>query len=269
MFLKNIFIEGIQGMGKSYLLQKISEKIPEFYVCREGDYSPADLAWCAYMTPKEYQGILNQYETLANEISANTVLEGSHYVVCYTKIITDLPGFHKNLEQYEIYNGAIPPKEFEDLIISRYRRFSGSGYLLECAIMQNILENLMLFLQYQDDEILAFYEKLFHVMHKDRFRLVYLYSDRIEDHIKIIQKERADGRGNQLWYELVMSYLASSPYGRVHGYKDFDDLTAHLAHRQRLELRIIREIFKDHARIFPAKQWETDEITDWCLHGGI
>ena len=39
-FMKNIYIEGIQGMGKSTLVNRISNAIPELHVCREGDYSP-------------------------------------------------------------------------------------------------------------------------------------------------------------------------------------------------------------------------------------
>ena len=40
---RNIFIEGIQGMGKSTLLQAIARKAPELQVCREGEYSPVEL----------------------------------------------------------------------------------------------------------------------------------------------------------------------------------------------------------------------------------
>ena len=36
---ENIFIEGLQGMGKSTLLQKIASHRPEYRVCREGEYS--------------------------------------------------------------------------------------------------------------------------------------------------------------------------------------------------------------------------------------
>ncbi len=42
--MKNVFIEGIQGMGKSTLLNRINSAVPEFHVCREGDYSPIELA---------------------------------------------------------------------------------------------------------------------------------------------------------------------------------------------------------------------------------
>lgn len=52
----------------------------------------------------------------------------------------------------------------------------------------------------------------------------------------------------------MMEYLVNSPYGKTHEYKDFDDLIAHLKHRQLVELRIIREIIGDKARIIPAKE---------------
>ena len=42
----NYFIEGLQGAGKSTLVQKLSAHLPEHTVFREGDYSPVELAWC-------------------------------------------------------------------------------------------------------------------------------------------------------------------------------------------------------------------------------
>ena len=62
--MKNIFIEGIQGMGKSTLLNAISNAIPELHVCREGDYSPIDLAWCAWMTKAEYEQMLDHFKPI-------------------------------------------------------------------------------------------------------------------------------------------------------------------------------------------------------------
>ena len=40
----NLWIEGIQGSGKSTLLQELVTMYPELKVCREGDYSPVELA---------------------------------------------------------------------------------------------------------------------------------------------------------------------------------------------------------------------------------
>ncbi len=251
--MDNIFIEGIQGMGKSTLLSEIARRRPEYRVCREGDYSPVDLAWCAWIDGEQYAGVLDRYASIRGEIEAVACREGERHIVAYTKIITDIPGFHKDLEQYEIYNGRKTQEELEQIILTRYQRFQGSGYLFECAFLQNIVEDLILFQQMSDEEILSFYQRLYAVMPREHFRLLYLYSDNIEENIGIIRKERSDHQGNQMWYSMMMEYLVQSPYGKSHGYKDFKDLIFHLRHRQQVELRIIQEVVGDRARVLPAK----------------
>lgn len=143
--MKNVFIEGIQGMGKTTLLNSISAAVPEFYVCREGDYSPIDLAWCSWMSKEEYEAVLKCYRPIQNEIRKNTVQEQEHFIVTYTKIVTYIPNFYKELEKYEVYNGRKTLQDLKKLILSRYRNFSKNGYLFECSFFQNIIEDLILF----------------------------------------------------------------------------------------------------------------------------
>lgn len=259
--MKNVFIEGIQGMGKTTLLNSMITAVPDFQVCREGDYSPVDLAWCTWMSKDEYERILKNYKPLQNEIIKNTVCEQDHFVVSYTKIITDIPDFHKELEKYEIYNGRKSLQDLKEIVFSRYRNFSKTGYLFECSFFQNMMEDLILYHQLNDDEIVEFYHELYGNIHKEQFLLLYLYSDKLEENITYIKKERCDDMGNELWYQMMLEYLIHSPYGRKHGYSVFEDMIAHLRHRQQLEMRIIREIIGDRAIILSAKDWNIDEIT--------
>lgn len=247
-------------MGKSTLLQAVADICPGLRVCREGDYSPLELAWCTWMDETEYTRVLEQYETLEKEIRANTFQEGNRYIITYTRILTDIPDFHRDLEQYEIYNGRKTLAELEQIIFTRYRRFSGTGYLSECAFLQNIVEDLILFHCLSDDEIMNFYHRFYKIAERDSFLLLYLYSADIPENIRIIQKERSDSHGNWQWYPLMLQYLASSPYGKEHDCRDFDGLISHLKHRQRLELRIVKEIIGKQAVIFPAKQWKQEDI---------
>lgn len=257
---KNIFIEGIQGTGKSTLLQAIAEKCPDLHVCREGDYSPLELAWCTWMTESEYQEAFSRYSAIEKELQDHTFREGSHYIVTYTKIITDIPGFHKDLERFEIYNGRKTLQELEDIVLTRYRQFSGTGYLSECAFLQNIVEDLILFHGLTDDEIIAFYRRLYAEIDREHFLLLYLYGEDLAESTRIISRERTDTQGNPWWYPQVLEYLENSPYGKAHGYHGFDDLIAHLSHRQQVELRILKEVVKDNAVIFPSKKWNPEEV---------
>ena len=101
----NIFVEGLQGMGKSTLLQKLSRKYPEYHVYHEGDYCPVELAWCTCMTQKEYEEALSAYPMLKEEMMRRTYREGDRYIMEYTRILTDVPDFHRDMERFEIYNG--------------------------------------------------------------------------------------------------------------------------------------------------------------------
>lgn len=264
--MKHVFIEGIQGSGKSTLAQAIHEYQPAFRICREGDYAPVELAWCTWMTKEEYEEALERYASIQEVIRQHTTREGDHYIVTYTRIITDMPGFHKDMERYEIYNGRKSLTELEEIVLSRYRQFRidpqfrDDRYLFECAFMQNIIEDLILFQQCSDDEIIEFYRRLFAEVEKEKFLLVYLYEENLEESIGNIRKERSDAQGNELWYQLMMEFLISCPYGRTKGYKDFTDLVAHLRHRQQIELRIIEEVLGECAVVLPAKKWTMEEI---------
>ena len=249
----NYFIEGIQGAGKSTLLQKLSKKFPTAGVYREGDYSPVDLAWCAYVTEEQYAGILKKYAPIEDEIKKNTVTEGAHKVISYTRVLTDIPGFHKDLERYEIYNGNRDRAAFEQIVLQRFRNWEGEDQIFECAFFQNILENEMLFFCLSDEEIMDFYRRVREMLSAKRFTVLYLEVADIAAGIEVIRRERSDEAGNELWFPMMVRYLEESPYGKQTGLAGMDGLVAHLARRQALELRILRELFPQESRVMKAK----------------
>lgn len=249
----NYFIEGIQGAGKSTLLQKLSKKFPAAGVYREGDYSPVDLAWCAYVTKEQYTGILEKYAPIGEEIKKNTVPEGAHKVISYTRVLTDIPGFHKDLEQYEIYNGNRDRAAFEQIVLQRFRNWEGKGQIFECAFFQNIVENEMLFFCLSDEEIMDFYRRVREVLSAKQFTVLYLEVADIAAGLGVIRRERSDEAGNELWFPMMVRYLEESPYGKQAGLAGMEGLVAHLARRQALELRILRELFPQESRVMKAK----------------
>lgn len=265
--MKNIFVEGIQGSGKSTLVNNISKWNSKLHVCREGDYSPVDLAWCALMTEEEYEVILEKYNSIQDEIMKNTIKEQEKYIVTYTKIITDIPGFYEDLERYEVYNGRKTLTELTEIILTRFQNFTDTGYLFECALFQNITEDLILFHMLGDEEIIAFYRQLFQYIDRKNLLLFYLYSEALEENIRVIRKERCDEDGNEVWYRMVLEYFVNSPYGKKHGCSDSEDLINHFKHRQELELRIVKEVLGEQAVILMSKGYDEERIRQLVFGG--
>lgn len=213
----NIFIEGLQGTGKSTFANHLAKRLPQYPVYREGDYSPVELAWCAYMGKEEYEDILREYASLGKEIEKNTTKEDDKYIVSYTRILAENPQFYKDMEAFEIYNGRVDFHVFCRTVMKRYRQYDGKNGIFECSFFQNAIECMMLFYEMSDESIIDFYRKAFAVMREKNFLLVYLDSEEIKDNILLIKKERTDEKGVECWFPLIMEYLKTSPYGMSKG----------------------------------------------------
>lgn len=258
--MTNIFVEGIQGAGKSTLVNQICEAVPGIKVCREGDYSPVELAWCARMAEAEYEEILKKYPTLREDIISHTVREKEYCIVMYTRIRTEQEEFYRELEGFEIYNGRRTLSEIKEIVCDRYEGFRETGYLFECAFFQNLVEDMILFHVLSDEKIMDFYREFYEKVDKEQFLLVYLYSENIPENIQIVRKERCDEEGREVWFQMIMDYFVNSPYGQKHGCSTEADLIAHFEHRQKLELAIIREILGEKAVVVPSKGYGIEEI---------
>ncbi len=251
----NYFVEGLQGSGKSTLVRTLSEKYPDYTAIREGDYSPVELAWCAYVDKDTYSGILEKYSDIRAGIEEKSFEEGDRMIVCYTKILTDIPGFHKDLEQYEIYNGRLSPEDFKEIILRRFRGWNGDKNIFECSVFQNIVEDMILFQKRSDLEIIEFYKEISEALSGKEYRIMYLRTDDIAGNIAVIRKERSDDKGNEMWFPLMMQYFDNSPYAKANGLSGTDDLLEHFRHRQELELRICREVFDGKYVILKSKDY--------------
>ena len=267
----NYFVEGLQGSGKSTLVGRLSEKYADYKVYREGDYNPTELAWCSYVSKEKYDEILEKYSGIKSMIQEKSFEENGKMVICYTQILTDVPGFHKDLEQYEIYNNRRTKEEFRRIILDRYGRWAASDAddsIFECSLFQNIIEDMTLFQVASDDEILSFYEEIRKSLERTSqsesgdaskdFKIMYLMSEDIKSNIDIIRKERSDDQGNEMWFPLMLGYFNDSPYAKKYGVSGEEEMLKHFAHRQELEMRICREIFPGKYEILKSKKY--DEI---------
>jgi len=258
--MKNIFIEGIQGTGKTTLLRLLGQQLPNYHVYWEGDYSPVELAWCSYMTEDEYHQALEKFPDLKEEFEKRTTKEDEHYIVQYTRILAENRAFYEYMEQFEIYNGRKTLEEFKRILLHRYEQFSGSRNIFECSFFQNTMEELLLYYEMSESEIIAFFEDLFaKLRHKD-FLMLYLHSEQIEENILQIKRERSDNNGNEMWYPLMLRYLNDTPYGKKHPFEGVADMAAHFKRRMQMELKVIEKVLGKQAVVLQAKEYEMEEI---------
>ena len=261
--MKNIFIEGIQGTGKTTLLRLLGQRLPGYKVFWEGDYSPVELAWCSYMTEAEYQQALEKFSDLKEEFAKWTTKEGEHFVVQYTRIMAERREFYEYMESYEIYNARRSLAEWKKILLKRYGAFKGEGNIFECSFFQNTVEELLLYYDMSEQEILDFYRELFEALREKNFVLVYLYSDEIEENVQQIKKERSDGNGNEMWYPLMLRYLNDTPYGKKHPFGGVADMAAHFKRRMDMEMKIIEKIIGEQAIVLQAKEYEIEDVVKY------
>ena len=256
----NYYIEGLQGSGKSTLVKRMSDKHPEYKVFREGDYSPIELAWCAYVSKDTYSSILKKYSDIQNEITIKSYEEDGHMIICYTQIITDIPGFHKDLEQYEIYNNRVSEESFKKIILTRLANWNTDGNIFECSLFQNIVEDMILFQNASDAEIIAFYKEIKKVLGRRDYHIVYILSEDIRPNVNVIRKERTDDQGRETWFPLMLGYFNESPYAKKNGLSGDVDMLKHFSHRQELELTICKEVFPGKYTLLKSKGYKDEDI---------
>lgn len=75
------------------------------------------------MNEEPHKDILRKYSNIRSLIENKTHTEGEYRVICYTQIITDIPGFQKELEQCEIEK----LEEAVDLLKSVVNELKGLG----------------------------------------------------------------------------------------------------------------------------------------------
>ena len=257
----NYFAEGLQGSGKSTLVQRLCDMCSGYKVFREGDYVPTELAWCAYTDQTQYLAVTQKYPELLSQIEANTYAEDDRKIICYTKIRTDNEAFYRDLEQYEIYNGRIPFDAFREVILRRFARWNGDNMIFECALFQNIVEDMMLFRNASDAEILSLYREIRDALRGKQFRILYLRTDNVLETLRAVRKERTDEAGREVWFSALCGFFNDSPYAKAHGVSGEAGIAAHLQHRQSLELQICREVFPEQYTVLRSKQYSDADLS--------
>lgn len=262
--MRSIFIEGIPGSGKTSLLEAIAKESfgmnpAKFRPVREGELSPVELAWCAYMNEREYSGVLGEFPRLSDEIEANTSIDGGHFITAYTKIHADRV-FYSYMEKYEIYGGRRSPDEFRNIVFGRFSRFKPGGEVLECSIFQNILDELLLFLLYDKPRAVEFYRQMLKAAEMRDFLLIRLIPSDIDTCVERIKRERVDSDGAEKWYDSMLGYFSGSPYGKKCAECDFSALTAYFRYRCEVENALTELFVRENVLMLESCNYRLSDV---------
>lgn len=257
---ENIYIEGIPGCGKTTLLNKLGESLTDYKIYSEGDFSPIELAWCSYMTEIQYNQVLLEFPELNEDIRNHTVKEDTHYIVAYTRIHTDKFTFYQHMEQFEIYSGRKSIEEFKNIIFHRLEHYKGYNNIFECSFFQNIMDELILFALYDNEQIVDFYREMVSYIDLEHLLLIRLESKDIENTILQIKRERVNEKGEEDWYPMMMEYLGSSTYGQLHHFSDCTDLVEYFKRRIKVEEMVMTEVLKEHCIHLESKNFDFDNL---------
>ncbi len=132
--------------------------------------------------------------------------------------------------------------------------------IFECSLFQNIVEDMILFRQATDEEIMSFYRLIREALNGKEYRIVYLKAKDIRSNLETIRKERSDEQGNELWFPMMLGFFNDCPYARARGLKGEEDLIRHFFHRQDLELRLCKEVFPDKSIVIESKNYSEADL---------
>ncbi len=207
------------------------------------------------MSDAQYSKILEQWDDLRDQIRSKSHKEGDCWIVCYTQVKSENREFYAQLEKHEIYNGRTAFEEFKSIVLTRYRNWHGDSSIFECSLLQNAVEDMILFRDMSDGSILDFYKEVRSALDGKEYEISYIESPDIGKNLDAVRAERVDKDGNEIWFDMLMGFFVNSPYAKKRSLDRYEDLLTHLQHRQTLELQICREIFGEKVTVIQSKTY--------------
>ncbi len=232
----------------------------------EGDLHPADMAWCACLTKEQYKNLCLEYRQYANAFDENITTWKDYIILAYTKIEHMEQELFHRLESHEVYDGQVGRELFCELHKSRWEKFGqeASGItIFECALLQNHINELLLFHGASEKEILHYIKALVDTVTELKPIMIYLDVD-TKASIQRAAEERVDENGNRVWENFVTEYISNTPYGKKQQLSGVDGMNCYFDHRKRLELKLLEQ-FPIGNYVIPINTGNQDERADQLI----
>lgn len=245
---KLFIIEGIPGSGKTTFARMLGERLTamnqEVHLYVEGDLHPADMAWCACLTQEEYDTVCNQYPEHREDFERNKTIWNDYVILAYIKVPSMSGELFSYFESKELYDDRVNMELFCGIHQSRWERFGKEAtgiQIFECALLQNAVNEMLLFRGAEEEAITKYIIKLIDAVKNLNPVILYLDVD-VNTAIERAARERVDGDGNRVWENRVAEYIENSPYGKKNGLKAIAGLYQYFRERKQLEERILEKL---------------------------
>ncbi|MBE5962824.1 MAG: hypothetical protein E7256_15850 [Lachnospiraceae bacterium] len=260
-----ILFEGLPGTGKSTLSKQAYEILTNHGIpavlYNEGNLHPADLSWSACVPLSKLPNLFQTYPAYESAIKEHMSLEADYAVIAYTEfpIKEEDQALYDLLASYEIYDARIPLADFKKKHYDRWERFakehtpqfaddipsngitspkepnSEQRFIFECTLLQNHINELLLFHNQNEEEIILHISHLVELVKDLNPVLIYLNPTDIAHTTKNAAKERCNPSGEPVWLNSVCKWIEESPYGKAHSLSGLPALLAYLKNRKHIE----------------------------------
>ena len=245
-----LLVEGIPGAGKSTTARRLAELLRQrgqrCALFLEGDPQPADLAWQWWLTTDEFAGLLRRWPQAADTLRDSAWQGRAGVSVAYARLDRERFGsgwaeLERLMEGREPFNGVLAPETFVAILSDRWSELNEDevgrpGFVvLESALLQDTLVELVLFAQWPTDRIVDAVGQLLRQVVDLSPLVLRLVTEDPAATVAAAAAARVDEHGHPWWQEASRTFTAETPWARSRGLTPADALHAYLIERLGLE----------------------------------
>lgn len=240
----NIFVEGIFGSGTKALMKQVLEDNKSYLAYYKDDYSLIEICDRAYFNDCDYKKLLVEFDAYRPYIIDNTIYsrcnDNLHYIVDYEKMNASDCDFNEICEKHKLFGGNYKTSEFMKIILSRYSCYYGDKKVFESFLLGKILDEILLYSNLSNDEIITFYSEIIKQIKCNCF-VYYVETDNIKKSLNELETSEK---------EKILTSFKKTKYAKKHCINKIDDLVPYYKMREKIEKEIISKVFSNRCKYF-------------------